>query len=589
MASSSGTVPSGEVFERLIGLETEYALQLPAGAVKRSGGRYQLFRELVTALRCITPVVDARHMKEGVFHASGGAVWFETERPAAGGGLVEGATPECRSPRQLLTWQRAQDELLAEAAHRAFGRQVRLLKNDRDARGNVYGAQENYEATFATGWRLAAWRVGLVLMMPLVLVSWALLWMLALLIVLYTIAASLVYLVGERFTRRPDALARFLFGCEFDQLGHAAPTGPAWLEAWLSAITRVLTGPLAAAFYLLLWGTAFTRVRREILPFLVSRSILCGSGMLDDAGRFHLADTAPAMNCLTGYGGLLGDRPIFTFGHFFKTVYADAWMAPREYLRLFAGTHRLQIALGDSNLAEPAEYLRIGTTLLVIDCIEAGEMPRPPRIRRPLRALRAICADPSLSARVALAGGQDASALELQRFYLEACRRFLDRRPEAPREARELVRRWEATLDALQDDPDSLVGSLDWVTKRFVLQSAGSDARWEAQKKIDLRYHELSPQGYFQQLNAAGVTEQILEPSEIELARRNPPVGTPASARGRYIREFACGDEPVAANWKCVFIGQGRKAKTIRLRDYRRIVTGKAHSSAAEAQEEDAE
>ena len=579
----------GGVFERLIGLETEYALQLPAGAAKRSGGRYQIFRDLVTALRCITPVVDARHMKEGVFHASGGAVWFETERPAAGGGLIEGATPECRSPRQLLAWQRAQDEMLAEAAHRAFGRQIRLLKNDRDAHGNVYGAQENYEATFATGARLLLWRVGLVLMLPLVVVSWAMLWTLALLIVLYTILASLVYLVGERFTREPDTLARFLFGCEFDQLGHAAPTGPAWLEAWLSAITRVLTAPLAAVYYVLLWGTGFTRIRRDILPFLISRSVMCGSGMLDNAGRFHLADKGPAMNCLTGYGGLLGDRPIFTFGHFFKTVYADAWMSPREYLRLFAGTHRLQIALGDSNLAEPSEYLRIGTTLLVIDCIEAGEMPRPPRVRRPLRSLRAICADPSLTARVPLGDGQSCTALELQRFYLEACRRFLDGRPEAPREAREVLRRWEATLDALQDDPESLVGSIDWVTKRFVLQTAGRDARWQTRKKIDLRYHELSPQGYFQQLNAAGATEHVLEPNEIELARRNPPTGTPASARGRYIREFACGDEPVAANWKCVFIGQGRKAKVIRLSEYRRMPPSKAHSSAAEAQEEDAE
>ena len=30
------------------------------------------------------------------------------------------------------------------------------------------------------------------------------------------------------------------------------------------------------------------------------------------------------MNCLTGIGGLLADRPIFTFGHLFKTVYAGS-------------------------------------------------------------------------------------------------------------------------------------------------------------------------------------------------------------------------------------------------------------------------
>jgi proteasome accessory factor A len=458
-----------------------------------------------------------------------------------------------------------------------------LLKNDRDAEGNVYGAQENYEVTFAAGWRLAAWRIGLVLLLPLVVLTWALLWLLAAHIVLYTIVASLAYLVGERLVRQPDALARGLFGCEFEKLGQAAPTGPAWLEALLSLVTRILTAPLAAAFYVLLWAAAFVPIRRKILPFLLSRAVIGGSGMLDDAGRFHLADKAPAMNCLTGYGGLLGDRPLFTFGHFFKTVYADGWLSPLEYGRLFSGRQRLQIAMGDSNLAETAEYLRIGTTLLVLDAIEAGEMPRPPRVARPLRSLRALCADSTLTAKVPLKTGGQCSALQLQRFYLEACRRFVARRADATAEARDLLQRWEDTLDALEDDADSLVGSLDWVTKRYILETAGRDLRWQARKKIDLRYHELSPQGYFQRLKSAGATKAILEPLEIEMARRNAPANTPASARGRYIREFACSDEPIAANWRAVFIGQGRRAKVIHLAQYRPNVLGDLPSPTSQA------
>jgi proteasome accessory factor A len=275
------------------------------------------------------------------------------------------------------------------------------------------------------------------------------------------------------------------------------------------------------------------------------------------------------MNCLTGYGGLLGDRPIFTFGHFFKTVYADGWLSPLEYGRLFSGRQRLQIALGDSNLAETAEYLRIGATLLVLDAIEAGEMPRPPQVARPLRGLRAVCGDPTLQVQVPLRKGGACTALQLQRFYLEACRRFLARRPDATAEARDVLQRWEDVLDALEDDRESLVGAIDWVTKQFVLETAGRDLRWQARKKIDLRYHELSPQGYFQRLRSAGATKSVLEPQEIELARRNAPANTPASARGRYIREFACGDEPIAANWRAVFIGQGRRAKVIQLSQYR--------------------
>src|SRR5690606_37652859 len=104
-----------------------------------------------------------------------------------------------------------------------------------------------------------------------------------------------------------------------------------------------------------------------------------------------------------------------------------------------------------------------------------------------------FCADSSLTAKAPLAGGGECTALELQRFYLEACRRFLERRPHAPAEARDVLRRWEEVLDSLADDPESLVGARDWVTKQFVLQKAGRGTSWNARKKIDLKYHELSP------------------------------------------------------------------------------------------------
>src|SRR5207247_4981522 len=74
---------------------------------------------------------------------------------------------------------------------------------------------------------------------------------------------------------------------------------------------------------------------------------------------------------------------------------------------------------------------KIGTTLLVLDAIEAGELLDMPRLRRPLQALRAISADPDLQTSVPLAGGSHASALEIQRLSLNAWRRFLNRRAAA--------------------------------------------------------------------------------------------------------------------------------------------------------------
>lgn len=553
-----------DVFQRLIGLETEYALFVPA-AGQQLPSRYALFGAVLAALRKKIPCARARTMKEGAFHAAGGAVWFETERPALGGGLIEGATPECRTPRQLLAWQRAQDELLSEAAHNAFDGALRLIKNDRDAEGNIYGAQENYEARFAIGWQLVIWRAALVLMLPLAAVTWLILWTFDLFAAGYAVVATLIYLTAERFLPRPEWLARLLFGCSVRELATDVPTGPAWLEALLTAAARAVSAPLSVLLFAALWLTAFTRIRRELTPFLISRPIVGGSGMIDEQGNFQLADKAPAMTCLVGLGGWLGARPIYCLVNFLKPVFAESRLVWQQYRQLFSGRQRLQIALGDSNMAEAAEYLRVGTTLLVLDAIEAGEMPSVPRVRRPMRSLRAICSDPTLATRIPLAGGGSASALEIQRFYLEACRRFLDRRPDAPAEARDVLRRWEAVLDLLSDDPQGLVGTLDWITKQFVLDKAGRGAAWEVRKKIDIRYHELSPQGYFQRLRTTGIVLDLLERSEIEHARRNPPLGTPATIRGRYIREWAADDESIAANWQAIYLGQGRECKIVRL------------------------
>jgi Pup amidohydrolase len=571
VANKTRHEPQGRfpIFQRLIGLETEYALHIPGHASQEAGSRYGLYLKLRDALKRLIPAVEARHLKEGIFHAGGGAVWFETERPAAGGGLIEGATAECRGLRTLLAQQRAQDSLLADAAKGAFGKEkIRLLKNDRDAQGNIYGSQENYSAEYASSWRLWLWRTALVAMLPLMLITWGALLLLTLGIILYTLLATICYLGCERFVRRPAGLARFLFGCTLEELGRAAPTGPRWLEGFLSFITRVLTAPLAGGLFAAVWLTGFVRIRQQMFPFLLSRAVTSGTGMLDDCGRFHLADKGPAMNCLTGIGGLLADRPIFTFGHFFKTVYAESWL-PHDYFTLFSSQQRLQIALGDSNMAQFAEYLRVGTTLLVLDCIEAGAMPPVPRVRRPLQALRTICADPALRATVPLVGGGRCTALQLQRFYLEACRRFLDEQEQPSVEARAVLEHWEETLDTLEEDSQALVGSLDWVTKRWILDKAGHGASWQTRKKIDLKYHELSPDGYYERLRMTGIAQDMLTPEEVEFARRNPPLGTPATVRGRFIREFAGGAEAVSANWKAVYIGQGRRTKVIRLSTYR--------------------
>ena len=560
----------GEVFDRLAGLETEYALRFhpdappardgPDGAATGRPPATALFDALVAQLRRAMPLATGLG-KKGFFLANGGAVWHEVRHLGHDVALVEGSTPECRGPRQLIAHQRAQDALLAAAARdTSAGGEMALCKSDRDALGNTYGAQENYELTLATGWRLWAWRVGVALILPTVVLGWlsvvliAVLFLLSLLVAPIVNGLALLACAGLAACRVPfarrvvedervrDRLTAWICGGGLDR-------PPPAVNALAYLLVQLMTAPSAWAMSLLADALAFRRARRQLLPLLVTRAVVCGSGRLADDGSFHVAAKATGLHAVTTPHELFHRRPVFTWGHFMKALYV-----PWAYRSPWRPRQRLQIGLGDSNLCEEAEYLRVGTTMLVLDVIEAGEMPPAPRLRRPMRALRAIATDPTLRAQVALRGGRRATALEIQWFYLRACEQFLSRRPHAPADARDVLRRWADVLERLETDPQSLVGRLDWVSKKFLLDRCAADAPWEVRKKIDLRYHELSPDGYFRQLCSAGVVKQVVAESEVDAARQDPPADSPAAERGRQIRRHA-GSDRLKVSWERVTLG----------------------------------
>jgi len=557
------------IFGRLVGLETEYAVSVRTSSSDAlPPTKLEIFERVLVALSQRLPVIRAYHFKEGAFLATGGAIWLEADPFSSDSGLLEGATPECRRPKEVVAFQRAQDRLLEEAVKRcSFDCDIRLMKNDRDAHNNIYGAQENYEAEFTHGLSSVVWRIGLVLLFPLMLATWLGLGVIFGLSLAYDfLAAGVLVPLGDLMAPR-GFVGRWLLGNDRVQERPFGAFWPVWLE-WLSQVAyRVVSAPLAGALFLLLCLTAFRRVRRKLLPFLISRPIIAGAGMLDGDGRFLLADKGPALNGVMGYGGFFHGRPIILLGDFYRRLAHDALFAPQDYLDLFGARQRLQIGIGDSNMCEAAQWLRVGTTMLVLDCIEAGDMPQTPQIRRPIQALRAVCADTELGHAIQTAQGP-CTAIQLQRFYCSACRRFLSRRPDAPTEAWDVLRCWEHVLDALENDPHSLVGTLDWVTKRFLLENAPQSASWDSLKKIDLKYHELSPDGYFNVLMREVDGATIVDDDQVERAMRLPPLYSPASLRGRLIREFLNGDEPLAVNWRMVRIGRGVGAKVYRLSDY---------------------
>ena len=147
------------MFPIWLGSETEYALVfIPSTTTKPSQlpGKRLLFESLRSAIGnqvtlaegAKTPAFQPRYFME-----NGGCFYFEWHPKNARSGVCEFATPECSSPLQLLHYKKAQQRLLARALPeaqrllrlRGYQGELKVLKNSRDAYGNVYGEQENYQ------------------------------------------------------------------------------------------------------------------------------------------------------------------------------------------------------------------------------------------------------------------------------------------------------------------------------------------------------------------------------------------------------------------------------------------------------------
>jgi proteasome accessory factor A len=551
-------------------LETEYVARFrPDDPGADRPTTFQLLHDLSSILRRRMPVVPADHLKKGFFLYTGGAIWQERPGEGLDHPIIEGATPECRGARTLFAYQRAQDQLLSSAASDVNGGDFTLCKSDCDADGNVYGAQENYEVIFARGWRMIAWRMLVVIvLMPLIALGWMCLIPLSALMMVYFLVAGILYVLYQiagsylpmlRTPARVKKVKRALFGPPSPELLNFIPP---WLSLILTTGEHIVLAPAAIALSIVMRWLAFYELRRAMLPFLITRTIIAGNGRLMPDGSFQIASKASRMNSAAG-SGIFRRRSIFGFGPQVKALLLFSTFGGRWFPSLFDPRQRFQINLGDGNLCDEAEYLRIGTTMLLIDAIEAGFPIDVPRLRRPMKALRTIIADPTLRAKVRTRDGRELSALEIQRIYCDACRRFVESRSEPPSaEVVDILARWSSVLNDFEQSPRKLIGRIDWVTKQWLIETTAADASWEARKKVDLRYHELSPNGYLERLRSAGLVRQILTDEQVEAAMANPPPNSPATQRGQYIRELIHSD--VRANWLSVSVGKP-PTKVIRL------------------------
>jgi proteasome accessory factor A len=274
----------------------------------------------------------------------------------------------------------------------------------------------------------------------------------------------------------------------------------------------------------------FSRLADVLIPFLVTRQIICGAGKILQTPRGAMfAVSQRAEHIWEGVSSATTrSRPIINTR---DEPHADA-----ERYR------RLHVIVGDSNMNENTTLLKVGATDLVLRMIEAGVGLRDLALENPIRAIREISHDITGRRKVRLAGGREASALDIQEEYFTKARNFVERREIDTPVVRRVLELWERTLKAVDTGDLALIErEIDWVTKyRMIERYRAKHAMSLSHPRvaqIDLAYHDIHRQrGLYYLMQRRGEVSRVARDIEIFEAKSVPPQTTRAKLRGEFIK-----------------------------------------------------
>ncbi|MDY7101422.1 MAG: Pup--protein ligase, partial [Actinomycetota bacterium] len=273
----------------------------------------------------------------------------------------------------------------------------------------------------------------------------------------------------------------------------------------------------------------FSHYAEVLIPFLVSRQIYAGAGKVLQTAR-------GAMYCISQRAEHIWEgvssattrsRPIINTR---DEPHADA-----ERYR------RLHVIVGDSNMSEYTNFLKVGAASIILRMLEEPSVVmRDMTLENPIRAIREISHDMTCQRRVRLANGREASALEIQQEYLSRAIRFSETRGLPPLEQKALEM-WEHCLTGLERDPLSLDKEVDWVIKHNLIEAYreknGLPLAHPKVALMDLQYHDVNRErGLFYRMQDRGLVERMCTDADINLAVEQPPQTTRAKLRGEFIK-----------------------------------------------------
>lgn len=304
--------------------------------------------------------------------------------------------------------------------------------------------------------------------------------------------------------------------------------------------------------FLLRRDLEFFGLAQNLIPFLVTRPIICGAGRVGIGQRseksgFQISQRADYVENDIGLETTF-NRPIVNTR---DEPHADA-----------SRWRRLHVIGGDANRYQYSTYLRLGSTAALLWLLEKPDCPQVKQLEElritsdPVEETWAVSHDLSLTHRIETVSGP-LSALQIQNAIRVAIAEALEERGGADQASAELLKDWQQVLDSLATDRQLAARRVEWVGKYQLLarmrQRLGCDWNHPKIQALDLQWAALRP-GIFENLCASGMVEQLFSVEEVAQAVSLPPRGGRSWVRGMAVANLP---EVKKGSWESLLLDLG--------------------------------
>lgn len=449
------------------------------------------------------------------------------------GNHPEYSTPECRTSKDVLLWQKAGEEIFKEAAEAANSALWRILDGEIDSCGIANGMNYDFDPK------------------------------------------PLRALIQKQGILRNQPIIRFYKNCTG---GIQAPTE--------RTNGHVIVGELDRVYgehenYLMQRTIDREKLNEVLLLHFMSRPCWQGAGRVEfwNDGTLHYTFSQREPYVLEALStGTTEKRALINL--------RDESHTDGPATQAGAGKwYRLHIICGDANMSETVIRLKYVTTALLIMMVEDGYFKDRNLFvdhEDIMEAYHEFATDLSFQ-KSAHWWGRELRIVDIQRLLLDHAKNYINISNRAiTNDIQWGIEEWGKTLDLLESpDPEkALLYRADYPTKKIFIDSQLKKLgyAWEnlhARQKIqvrmkdssidikakdyllylDLKYHWLHPDGVFYKLPMA----RHLDPQDIRFAMREPPTNTRAHAKKKFVKaveERSARFQIEHVDWQYISIGK---------------------------------